>query len=79
MENSGIGNLNLHDIVKTAVTTFSVGVIGALYATLNAPNFNVFEADWKVIVTAVLLAGVGRVAEKFFTTKDKKFLGAIQL
>ena len=73
--------LNTNDFVKGAVTAVFAGVITVLYSLVSQPDFNVFDANWAVIVNDVIKVSMTTILaylmKNFISSSDGKVLGEI--
>lgn len=77
--NSPLLKLGSHDIVKGAITAVLAAVITVLYGVVSQAGFNVFEADWGVILTNVmqgaLTAFVAYLGKNLLSDENGDFMG----
>lgn len=73
--------INIKDVGKALITAFFAGALTAVYSTFQQVGFNVFSADWAVILSDAFNGGLitlfGYLSTKFFSTKDDKIFGKI--
>lgn len=76
---SKLFNLNGNDLFKGAVTAVLAAIITVLYGVVSQAGFNVFEADWGVILTNViqgaLTAFIAYIGKNVLSDEDGDFLG----
>lgn len=79
--NSTLFRLNASDLVKGAVTAIFAALIFALAGAVNQTGFDVFTADWGMILGSALNAGfaafVGYLSKNLLTDEDGKVFGKI--
>jgi len=77
--NSPLFKIGSSDVFKGAVTAVLAAIITVLYGVVSQAGFNVFEADWGVILTNVtqgaLTAFIAYLGKNFLSTENGDFLG----
>lgn len=76
MNTSGMGKLNLRDLVLGLVVAVFTGVIVFLGQIINVPGFDYATFDWSQLVSIGISAGVGYLV-KNFASNDKGELGGV--
>lgn len=82
MNTSGLGKLNLNDLLRGAVSAVGAavffGFIGVLQGVFGAPDFNLFAVQWGVVlmtavntaVQAAYTAFVGYISKSLLTDSE---------
>lgn len=78
---SNIYSVSKSDFVQSLVNAVFCAVIAAFAGIAGTPGFNVFQAEWGLILgqminTAIIVA-IGSLAKKFTSDAEGKFLGKI--
>lgn len=70
-----------NDLVRSVTTSLFVAIIAVLYGITAQANFDVFTADWGLIlhtvINSVFITFIGRMGEKFVTDQNGKVFGHI--
>lgn len=78
---SELFKLNLRDLGKGCLTALIAGVLFAIFGAFNQPGFDVFSADWNVIlqnaVNAAIAALVGYLGKQLVSDSNGKVFGRI--
>ena len=79
--NSELFKLGTNDFIKGLVSAIVAAFVITLYGVVTQAGFNLFTADWGVILNSSLNAGIaafiGYLGKNFLSDKDGKVLGAI--
>ena len=74
-------SVGMRDVFKGAVTAILAAILTVLYGVFNQAGFDVFEADWGVILSDVinvaLTAFLAYLGKNFISDADDKILGSI--
>ena len=77
--NSSFLRLNGSDFLKGAITAVIAGVIVTLAGVVQAPEFNVLNADWGAILTGALNSAItvffSYLVKNLMTSEDGKIAG----
>lgn len=78
---SQLYSIDIKDISKALITAFFAGAVTAVYSAFQQAGFDVFSANWHVILSDAFNGGIitltGYLATKFFSTSDGKVFGRI--
>lgn len=79
--NTDIGKLNSGDYMRGAVTAVFAAVIMVIVGYVSQPDFNVFAADWQLILTqainAAIVSFVAYLSKNLLTASNGKIFGTI--
>lgn len=80
---NGLFSLVPSDLIKGAVAAAFSAVSTAIFGVVGAQGFDLFTADWKVILGTALFVGanafVGYLVKNFLSTSDDKLLGKVRM
>ena len=80
MYDSKFLRLSIKDFINGLIVAVGSAMVLAIQAWFQNPNFSIFALNWadgKVLLNIGLVAGIGYLGKKFFSTQDGKFVGKI--